>query len=1205
MRTQGRWWPGLLVALVVASLWGAVRPATAAGAQAAPAAALAELTPQSEIAGFRAHALYLDDLGQPRGARLKHLRTGLILDVLYFESAPQLLISVNTPPTSDKGEPHVHEHVVLGKGNVGRSLMNACEMNLVATQAATFQWYTNYHFHVVTGDEAFYQMTEQHLNALVHPDMTDEEIRREVCHLGVTSDGAGGPLRLEEKGTIYAEMVNYEAQPWRIWRYLSIALYGPEHPLARESGGLPADLREVTPADVRLFHDRHYTLGNMTLIAALHPGQALPTALERFDAILRRVQPGPTPVQRSDESTFPPPQPAPPGQIQIVDYPQNNDQQPGPVLLGWLGPMTLEPKEQLLLELFADTIADGETSNLYKRLVDTTTRVMDVGATSVSDQVSRDPGHPTIISIDGVSPPHMTSGEIGRLREVVRSELRHVAALPAGARELADFNSRLRVRLLQRRRSLSKLVNSPPLFGFRDTDDTVWLEQLRLLDHTTGFRKQLTLKPETAFVGAVLAAKGNPWGGYLRRWKLLDTEPYAVAARPNPDLLTEQSRAEAARLASAVERLKRQYGVTDDQQAITRLKADYDAATAQLERQTAETPLPPLPATLPMALDGPLNFHVAIARGRIPIVSSTFESTTSATVGLALSVSQVPREQLVYLALLPQLLTSVGLYENGKVLTYDQMQEQLRREILGLNAAFTSNSHSGRCELMLKGAGNDAAESQRAVEWMQRVLQHPYWSAENLPRLRGVVDQALSDLRQRPEGYAESWVDEVGFAYRVQDKPAFLTTGSIFTRMHQALRLRWLLKDVPAGPDAAAVTEFLKQLAAVAHGARREDLKALLACLQDPADEAKNLPPNLQAVCKMYAALPEKARTLAGEVAGDLGTALSDTPDANLEQDWAYLCREMLADLMTPPAQVLAGLQAVRGSLLRTGGARVFVVGSSANQARLAGPLSRLLAGLRQSPAVRPETPTTPVVVSRLREREPQAQTPIFVGLVMPAMQGSVIIADTRGVGLYERDSESLLRFLALNLFAGGGAKSLFGKTWNAGLAYSNGISARPEVSRFSYYADQAPDLPHLLSFLHDELKNAPRDPALADYAIVETFSSRAADAYEARGEQIAADLADGVTPGAVRRFREAVLAMRQRPNLAEALYDHMLPVYGQVLPGPDVKLAALPGSQYLTIGAAEDLTAYEGYLKAVQGPETRLYRLYPRDFWLVGRAGR
>ena len=75
------------------------------------------------------------------------------------------------------------------------------------------------------------------------------------------------------------------------------------------------------------------------------------------------------------------------------------------------------------------------------------------------------------------------------------------------------------------------------------------------------------------------------------------------------------------------------------------------------------------------------------------------------------------------------------------------MSERLRREILALTPTFSTNPRTGRVELVLRGSGVGLEESQRALDWMARVLHAPDWRSENLPRLRDLVDQQLAALR--------------------------------------------------------------------------------------------------------------------------------------------------------------------------------------------------------------------------------------------------------------------------------------------------------------------------------------------------------------------------------------------------------------------------------------------------------------------------
>ena len=147
---------------------------------------------------------------------------------------------------------------------------------------------------------------------------------------------------------------------------------------------------------------------------------------------------------------------------------------------------------------------------------------------------------------------------------------------------------------------------------------------------------------------------------------------------------------------------------------------------------------------------------------------------TSATTGLALRLDTVPAEELVYLSIMPALLTRVGVIKDGKPISFEQMSEMLRQEILALGAYFSTNFTTERAELVVRGSGNDAAESQKSLEWMKLVLQSPDWRPENLARIRDVVDQR-SQPRNRMQG-SETGVN-IRLRYWRQDTFAFNHRG--------------------------------------------------------------------------------------------------------------------------------------------------------------------------------------------------------------------------------------------------------------------------------------------------------------------------------------------------------------------------------------------------------------------------------------------
>jgi Zn-dependent M16 (insulinase) family peptidase len=1150
--------------------------------------------------GFRATAVYLDDADKPMGARFVHERTGFVLDLLQIQSVPQGFIWVNSFPTSDMGEPHTQEHLLLGKGNMGRYVSNLEDMSVTSSSAFTQQWRTCYHFNTGAGAEVFYEQFEKRLDAMLHPDYSDEEIRREVRNFGVSVNPGDGALRLEEKGSVYNEMVRAFDMPWtRMSRELDIALYGKDHPLAFVSGGAPEAIREMKPHHIRLFHRQHYYLGNMGMVGSFPKEMGTKDILKRADAILNKLQPKeikPDPIMT--EATLPAPKSAPAGSIYIVDYPNKNDQQPGPLVYAWPATLKLSAEEQLLIDLFVTNFAGDPSTNLYKLFIDTKTRQMDAGAQGVYGWVSSDQGHVVYMGLDNYPAANISEEKIKEIRGKIIDELKRVASWGDGSPELAEFNTRLKNRIIGTRRDLAKFVNSPPGFGFRGTGSG-WMSHLYSLGKMEGFRKSVTLKQQLDEIEKMLAGGKNIWRDRIAAWKLTENIPYAGASRPSAELIKKEEGERQERIAAEVSRLTRDYGIADDQGAIRRYQANYDSTTVDLDRIAASVPTPKFIDNPPLTLDEQLDYTVTSLPGNVQMVASTFDNMTSATTGLALRLQSVPEDEYVYLSLLPALLTEVGVIENGKPISYEEMTERQRQEILGLNADFVTNSKTGRVELVIRGSGNDLAESQRSLEWMKLLLFHPNWGAENLPRMRDVVDQALSGFRGIMLGREESWVHNPAGAFRWQGNKLMLATESSLTRAHHALRLRWLLKD--AGTQGDAISAYLANLAGAANTATRDDLKSLLGAIQGKGEMEAKVPAGLKGYLSDFNALPAEAKQHAIEAAKDLDLTLNDIPDGSLAADWRYLCGQMRHDLLVSPTKALADLNTLRQRILVTGSARMFMIGSRASQQKLAAPVKDLVSRLAPVPAMALPASNEMVINDRIRERHPNATKPVFVGLVNPSTSSGVFIHSAPGVDYHDTTRNKLLQYLAFNLYAGGGAHGIFMKTWGAGLAYSNGLGANPASGRVSYYAERCPELPQTLRFVIDELKKAQPDSSLVEYVIAQALGHvRAADNYETRGEAMAADLADGLNPDVVRTFRKAILELRKLPNLTDKLYMRKDMVYGRILPGYGQSVQTEQGGVYYVIGPEKQLSIYEKYLQSVEGSSTQLYRIYPRDYWIT-----
>ncbi len=1160
------------------------------------------LQPDQPIADFRTEAVYDNESGHVVGARFRHVPSGFVLDLLRIQSLPQAFMWVNSPPPSDQGEPHTLEHLLLGKGNKGRYVASLEDMSLGSSSAFTMQVQTCYHFNAPT-PEIFFNLLEAKMDAMVHPNYSDEEIRREVANMGVAENQSDGSLRLEEKGTVYNEMTRSFESPWgNLSVTMDRMIWGAGHPLSFSSGGYPDSIRNMTPDDLRAFHGATHHLNNMGAEVALPDAISLDDALTQISSILKRIEPeaktGDHPSALYDR--LPAAKSAPYGTIAITEFPHADENEPGLLLMSWPPIEKVDNNELYLLELLMNNLANGPSSNLYKRFIDSRTRTIDIGASGTFVWVGNEPGHPVQMGFGDINRASNNEKMIDSVRSAVISEIAQIAALKDGSPELKDFNDRALNRIAQRRRTLRQFLNSPPGWGARGTGSE-WMEHLRRLHYSGGFHRSLVLANELAFADSLVNQPANIWREYINRWQLLTVKPYAVSAKASPQLLARQEAARQARIDAYADKLMKEYGVSDRSEAIKRFSADYDRNTAAIDAEATRITMPAFAHNPPMTLDDQLKYRVDTLPGGAPLVASTFENMSGATMGFAFRMDVVPESLLVYVSALPDLLTSIGGTYKGQLLAYDKMSEAVRKEILRLSTYYSVNYRKERVELVCRAAGSDSVEAQRAVDWINTALFGANFSVENLPRIRDVIDQTLMDIRSRTASAEESWVDEPANGYWKQDDPLILAADNFLTRAHAFHRLRWLLKESGSPTLGDQFSKFMDELAPLGANYTRDTILLVLGYLKTDTTE-KALLPEADRLRKLMAAAREDTRGVIEDALSDLERLLSDIPDNSLGADWRYLCRQMTLDFLTPAREALDQLQAVLALVRRSDNVRSFVVGSTATQKALRPRLDEIVSRLDTAPSKRATYAAGERINNRLKERAKNSTPPIYVGLVNNSTRSGVIFNTADCASYADTSKDVLIRFLSARLYGGGGAHSMFMKTWGAGLAYSNGLRSNEASGRLIYYAERCPDLSQTMQFVVDQLKNAPRDTALAEYAVSQAFVMlRGGASYEARGEAMANDLADGITPDVVRSFRQRILDLRKDPKLYDKLAAQMESIYGLVLPdyGPSGEEAAKTAhAMNFIIGPEKQFQTYEQYLDKTEG-DIELQRLYPRDYWL------
>lgn len=1167
------------------------------GAKAQPKAYSLNNIQQGQLLnGFKAVAIYLNDADKPMGGRFVHVKTGFTLDLLQMESVPQAFIYVNTFPVSNNGEPHTQEHLLITKGNKGHELNTRTAMSLAQSNAFTAQLHTVYDFDTDAGAEVFYTLFEKHMDALLYPDYTEEEVKREVRNWGIT-ENADKTLRLEEKGSVYNEMSSTMDNPYSLlYDEMFRMQYGPGSPNSYNSGGLPSGIRVLNAAAIAKFHQDNYYPGNMGVIASLPKSMGLESVLTRMNSILDGLNKNQAVVARPAKK-LPPPHPAENGKIEVVEFPSENAQQPGTIMLSFPPMLALNTKEVIEMNNFLSVFAGDATTNLYKVFIDSKTKIPGIEAESAFAYLDLKQGNPVSLGIDGVKTEYLTKEKAIMVRAKIIEELKKVAAYPDHSAALLEFNGRFKSSLESWDRGNAKFINSPPKFGFRDTGDS-WFNELMMLDDVPGFAKSVTLKPQLAILKKELVSGVNIWKPLLAKLNLDHTLPYIVITRANPALVAKSEKERKERADAEVARLKKMYNVTGDQDAILRYKAAYDSNTVVLEKagQSAKVKFIQHP---PLTLDEQLKYKQETLAGNVPLVSSIFDNMSSATTGIALNLNSIPQDKLVYLAMLPDLLTQTGIIKDGKSVSYEDMILQIQHQILYLSSYYSNNTTTGRSELVIAGAGNNVTEAKRSVQWINDVLQNPNWTVANLSRIRDLVDQDLSAIRKTMQGAEESWVSDPGAAWLVQNKPLQLATSSFLTRAYAIFRLKWMLKDSGTPADGSAIAAYLTTLADAGGG--REPLQKLLNVIT--AD--KPMSSDSAGVNKKYAdafnALPETAKPIVKDAGLDLLQLLNDIPDTSLTTDWKSLCNTIRNDLAQTPAKTLAELNAVKMALLKTSQARVYTISSAATSAQLRPGLDQLVAGFDKTPAVKQTYTTAKLIAGRVNARLHNNDNIVYAGLINPDSHTGVFINSAPLVTYKDTSRTDLLKYLASKLYAGGGKQSVYSITIGAGLAYSNGVGGSPGRGRVSYYAERTPELPQTLSYVIKELKKAPVDTSITDYVVSLVFGAgRSGDDYEARGEAMAADFADGLLPEDVKQFRLAVLKLRREPGLINEVYKHKDEVYQTILPGYGAPEKDVVGGSYFVIGPEKQMVAYETYLKSVDGTATNLYRLYPRDFWLV-----
>lgn len=299
-------------------------------------------------------------------ARLyRHQRTGAELLSLENDDENKAFgVAFKTPPADDTGLPHILEHSVLAgsrKYPTKEPFVNLLKTSLnTFLNAMTFPDMTIYPV-ASTNLKDFYNLVDVYLDAVFYPLITEKTFQQEGWHYEPGDDNG----KLIYKGVVFNEMKGYASTAEiTIGEETRMALM-PDTPYARNAGGDPAVIPNLTYAQFKKFHEDYYhpTNARFYFWGDDNPEERL----RRVDDFIAEFKAHPV------EATLPlQPRFAEPRKI-VKPYDAGEadaDSDKTMLTVSWLLPEVTNAEAMLELEILSHILVETPASPLRKALID-------------------------------------------------------------------------------------------------------------------------------------------------------------------------------------------------------------------------------------------------------------------------------------------------------------------------------------------------------------------------------------------------------------------------------------------------------------------------------------------------------------------------------------------------------------------------------------------------------------------------------------------------------------------------------------------------------------------------------------------------------------------------------------------------------------------------------------------------------------------
>lgn len=1141
---------------------------------------LAALKPDQMIADLQVSHLYAGSDQQLVGAKFQHKPTGAPIYFFQIETVPQVFMWVDTPPDSDKGLAHSLEHLLGGKGTKGRYVRLLNEMRLSESTAATTDDFNLYSFSSGTGITGFFEQFHAWLEALYKPDFTNLEAEREFYHFGVSSDVTTTRKFLVEKGSVYDEMLTGQGR-YKYYFELNKRIFGNSNPFGFYNGGVPEEMRQVTPNDIRRFYAEHYHLGPATgFIFILNPKEDAVDFLRHVSQELNGFS-NSSPRREIGHALDQPKYPVEPAnnrEIGFYRFPSSSENDQGEVRFGWKSIKTDSQTELRLLQLFFRALADGEQSILYRSLVDRKTRELDSAATNLESLVflENSPHFPAeFIGLSGIPGKQITLDRVEQIRSHISGKISEVYNYPDNSRALLRFNRLVKAQLKTWRRAQGIWTRSAPRFGANY--DTEWKEYLDYLEMDPAFVRSISDDRVWNDVNKELRSGKNVWRDVVQKFHLLDV-PYATASVPSPQTLEEMELARERRIEQKIKQLMDRFASNDQQQALTRFEEEEAAKTKEIDKIAVRVDRPKFTEHPPLTPDPDVRYNRLRLEGA-PTIATFFDRAPTIDLGLSFDLRKIPPRYYKYLPILPRTLDSLGLKTSKRIVPYADLLAQTRSEINDFSIKYEFNPASLRADLTIRASTTTPDEFRGGLALIRHMINSNYLEISNVERLRDLVDKRLGEEDAYDKGGDDYWFVNPIYAFRYQNDPLYVALSSVFTKEHSDARLRWLLHKQVTSAAIEKLGNFAAKILTFPSGTSPEDVSEKLSKVN--------------------------ARGLEGELVEYWQRNIESFPESDLIPGLRNLTTEVQEDLRTGPIRAIAEISDLQRLVLDRGALNIDL---TLDKALLRAVQPALADFVRSLPTrTRPLHPTEASITSsnfimaKLEKRyhlPGNDAFPWYIGFEdsRSATASMLFLADHPAFSNLDR--KSLLEVLSSKMVSGTGPHTFFTKTQEDGLAYATSISGDPAQRLISYYAGRSPDIVSLIELVNSIAAKLPalQDAFLIDYALQETFPlPRSMSTFSERGSELAHDIRDGNEPDKIRRFSEAVLRMRQDSDLLSELTQSVLYSIGPVLVQDKFKAEQRAArSVFFFVGPDRLLSDAEKRLGL-----PKLLRIYSSDFWL------